>query len=46
VHLTPTEWQLLDALARHPGKLISQRQLLQQVWDPPAKTNSEYLRQT
>src|SRR5213078_2742292 len=29
VHLTPTEWQLLDILTRNPGKLISQRQLLQ-----------------
>jgi CheY-like chemotaxis protein len=32
VHLTPTEWQLLEALVRHPGRLVSQRQLLQEVW--------------
>jgi two-component system, OmpR family, KDP operon response regulator KdpE len=32
VHLTPIEWQLLQALVRHPGRLVSQRQLLQEVW--------------
>ena len=34
VHLTPTEWNLLEALVRAPGKLMSQRQLLTQVWGP------------
>ncbi len=34
VRLTPTEWHLLEALLRHPGKLISQRQLLHDVWGP------------
>ena len=29
MHLTPTEWQLLEVLVRNPGKLVSQRQLLQ-----------------
>ena len=32
VHLTPTEWHLLEVLVRHPGKLLSQRQLLTEVW--------------
>jgi two-component system, OmpR family, KDP operon response regulator KdpE len=32
--LTPTEWHLLTVLLRHPGKLLSQRQLLQEVWGP------------
>ncbi|MFN8097127.1 MAG: response regulator [Dermatophilaceae bacterium] len=32
VHLTPTEWHLLDVLARNPGRLLSQRYLLAQVW--------------
>ncbi|NUO35253.1 MAG: response regulator [Dermatophilaceae bacterium] len=32
VHLTPTEWTLLEALVRQPGKLMSQRQLLIEVW--------------
>jgi two-component system, OmpR family, KDP operon response regulator KdpE len=34
VRLTPTEWQLLTVLLRHPGKLLSRRQLLQEVWGP------------
>jgi two-component system KDP operon response regulator KdpE len=34
VRLTPTEWHLLEVLVRHPGKLMSQRQLLQEVWGP------------
>jgi two-component system KDP operon response regulator KdpE len=45
VHLTPIEWQLLEALVRHPGKLVSQRQLLQEVWGPTYRTQTEYLRQ-
>ena len=34
VHLTPTEWHLLEVLVRHPGKLVSPRQLLQELWGP------------
>ncbi len=34
IRLTPTEWHLLEVLLRHPGKLMSQRQLLQEVWGP------------
>ncbi|HEY1919192.1 MAG TPA: response regulator [Streptosporangiaceae bacterium] len=34
VHLTPTEWHLLEVLLRHPGKLLSRRQLLTEVWGP------------
>lgn len=34
VRLTPTEWHLLEVLLRHPGKLLSQRQLLSEVWGP------------
>jgi two-component system KDP operon response regulator KdpE len=34
IRLTPTEWHLLEALLRHPGKLVSQRQLLAEVWGP------------
>jgi len=45
VHLTPTEWQLLQALVRHPGRLVSQRQLLQEVWGPTYVEQSHYLRQ-
>ena len=34
IRLTPTEWHLLEALLRNPGKLLSQRQLLNDVWGP------------
>ncbi len=34
VRLTPTEWHLLEVLLRNPGKLLSQRQLLTDVWGP------------
>ena len=44
VHLTPTEWSILDVLARHPGRLITQRQLLQQVWGPSYERETNYLR--
>jgi two-component system KDP operon response regulator KdpE len=45
VHLTPTEWQLLETLVRNPGKLIGQRQLLQDVWGPTYLDETHYLRQ-
>jgi two-component system, OmpR family, KDP operon response regulator KdpE len=45
VHLTPTEWELLQALVRHPGRLVSQRQLLQEVWGPTYVDQTHYLRQ-
>ena len=44
VHLTPTEWHLIEMLVRHPGKLVSQRQLLQEVWGPQYETETNYLR--
>ena len=44
VRLTPTEWQLLDALARNAGKLVTQRQLLQDIWGPAYETETNYLR--
>jgi two-component system, OmpR family, KDP operon response regulator KdpE len=34
IRLTPTEWHLLEVLLRHPGKLLSQQQLLREVWGP------------
>jgi two-component system, OmpR family, KDP operon response regulator KdpE len=34
IRLTPTEWHLLEVLLRHPGKLLSQQQLLSEVWGP------------
>ena len=44
VHLTPTEWGLLEALVTRPGSLVSQRQLLQQVWGPGYGSETNYLR--
>jgi two-component system, OmpR family, KDP operon response regulator KdpE len=44
VRLTPTEWHLLEVLARHEGKLVPQRQLLQDVWGPAYETETNYLR--
>jgi two-component system KDP operon response regulator KdpE len=34
IRLTPTEWHLLEVLLRNPGKLLSQKQLLNDVWGP------------
>jgi two-component system KDP operon response regulator KdpE len=44
VRLTPTEWQLLEVLVRHRGKLVTQRQLLGEVWGPGYETEGNYLR--
>jgi two-component system KDP operon response regulator KdpE len=44
VRLTPTEWHLLEILARSPGRLITQRQLLTEVWGPAYTTETNYLR--
>lgn len=44
IRLTPTEWHLLEVLLRHPGKLISQRQLLAEVWGPGYETAGGNLR--
>jgi two-component system KDP operon response regulator KdpE len=44
VHLTPIEFDLLRVLARHPGRLVTQRQLLQEVWGPQYVDESHYLR--
>jgi two-component system KDP operon response regulator KdpE len=44
VRLTPTEWQLLEVLVRNQGKLVTQRQLLAEVWGPAYQTESNYLR--
>ena len=45
MRLTPTEWGLLERLLRHPGKLLTQRHLLQEVWGPQYATETHYLRQ-
>ncbi|MFE9652660.1 response regulator [Micromonospora sp. NPDC006431] len=45
VKLTPTQWAMLEKLLRNPGKLISQRQLLHDVWGPEYHQETNYLRQ-
>ena len=45
VHLTRTEWQLLEVLLRNPGVLMSQRRLLHDVWGPTYVQETHYLRQ-
>ena len=44
VRLTPTEWNLVELLVRNPGKLVSYRQLLHEVWGPGYETETHYLR--
>lgn len=44
VRLTPTEWHILDVLAANRGKLVSQQQLLTQVWGPGFERQGNYLR--
>ena len=42
--LTPTEWRLLEVLTRVPGHLVSQQELLREVWGPRYGRESNYLR--
>ena len=44
IHLTPTEYRLLVAMATNPGKLLTHALLLQKVWGPGYGTESNYLR--
>ena len=44
IRLTPTEWSILEILLRHPGKLVSQQQLLTEVWGPGYRDETNYLR--
>jgi two-component system KDP operon response regulator KdpE len=44
VRLTPTEWQLVSLLVRNPGRLLTQRWLLQHVWGPEYSKETGYLR--
>jgi len=44
VHLTPLEYRLLCALLAHPGKVLTQRVLLREVWGPAYVDSSHYLR--
>ena len=44
IHLTPTEYKLLESLASNPGKLLTHAWLLRRVWGPGYGTESNYLR--
>jgi len=44
VHLTPTEYKLLAVLVRHAGRVVTHRQLLQEVWGPSYVEHTQYLR--
>ncbi|QWF82873.1 response regulator [Amycolatopsis sp. CA-230715] len=44
VHLTKTEWGVLELLVRNRGRLVAQKQLLHDVWGPSYETESHYLR--
>jgi two-component system KDP operon response regulator KdpE len=44
VHLTPTEYRLLTILVQHAGKVVTHRQLLEEVWGPDRIDEHQYLR--
>jgi two-component system KDP operon response regulator KdpE len=44
IHLTPIEYKLLTTLVRHAGKVLTHRQLLQEVWGPHHTQDSHYVR--
>ncbi len=44
VRLTPTEWNILELLVRNPGGLVTQQQLLRDVWGPAYHKEANYLR--
>jgi two-component system KDP operon response regulator KdpE len=44
VRLTPTEWHLLEVLVRAQGRMVSQKQLLREVWGPAYEKETHYLR--
>jgi two-component system KDP operon response regulator KdpE len=44
IRLTPTEWHLVEVLVRNAGRLVTGRQLLQEVWGPQYGSETNYLR--
>lgn len=44
IRLTPTEWHLLEVLARTPGRLVGHQKLLREVWGPAYEDETHYLR--
>lgn len=44
VHLTPKEYAVLERLVRHAGRVVTQTQLLREVWGPTHSHDTHYLR--
>ncbi|MGN7979359.1 MAG: DNA-binding response regulator [Microbacterium sp. 69-10] len=44
VHLTPTEWRMLEHLARHPEALVTRQELLRELWGSDQVADTGYLR--
>ena len=44
VHLTPTEWRMLEFLARNPGSLVTRQSLLKDIWGTDQVADTGYLR--
>lgn len=44
VHLTPTEWRMLEFLANNPGSLVTRQTLLKEIWESEQVSDSGYLR--
>ncbi|WP_194861903.1 response regulator [Dietzia sp. SYD-A1] len=44
LHLTPTEWGVLEILARNPGRLVTQQEILRAVWGEGYQKETHYLR--
>jgi two-component system KDP operon response regulator KdpE len=44
VHLTPTEWSVLDLLVRNRGRLVGRKELLRAIWGPVERKETSYLR--
>lgn len=44
IHLTPTEWRIVEVLARRRGRLVRQTELLHEVWGPAYERQTNYLR--
>ena len=45
IPLTPTQWHLVEILVRHPDRLVTQRELLEEVWGPGYVSQTNYVRQ-
>lgn len=44
IHLTPTEWRIVESLVRRDGRLVRQAELLREVWGPSYQRETNYLR--